>query len=134
MILVMDSSAIIALLRNEDGGLRVAELLGDSDNTCYMHAINMCEVYYGLLHGETEEFARGKVRELQEAGILIRSDMDPEFWQSAGKLKAELARISLVDCLCVTLANRVDAEVLTSDRHEFERVVHRNLCPVRFIR
>ena len=56
---------------------------------------------------------------LIEAGIVVRSDMDMDFWKSAGVLKAR-GRISLADCFAIALAEREDAILLTSDHHEFE--------------
>lgn len=134
MILVLDSSAILAMLRNERGGSEIAEAVDEPENTCYAHAANLCEVYYGLSREKGKVFAREKIEQLQEAGIIAREDMDTTFWQFAGDIKAELARISLADCYCVSLANKLGAEVLTTNRHELNAVVSRGICPIRFVR
>ena len=45
MSLVFDSSAMLALLRDEKGAAFVQELL-DSDAPKYAHAVNIVEVFY----------------------------------------------------------------------------------------
>ncbi len=54
--------------------------------------------------------------------------------KEAGKYKAELKRISLADCFCITLAKRIGTTVATSDHHEFDKVSTRGIVPVLFIR
>jgi PIN domain nuclease of toxin-antitoxin system len=130
----MDSSSLIALLRGEPGGRAVAEIISDTGNDCSIHALNLCEVFYHLWRSEGEKAARETVSMLVAAGIEIRLDMDSECWQAAGRLKAELRRVSLADCFCLALAIRLDAEVVTADHHEFDKVVQQGLHPIRFIR
>ncbi len=48
MILVMDASAIVAMLKNEPGGLDIVEIMDNLGNTCCIHAVNLCEIYYEL--------------------------------------------------------------------------------------
>jgi hypothetical protein len=40
----------------------------------------------------------------------------------------------LADCFALTLANREGGILVTSDRKEFEPVVHLNICQINFIR
>ena len=49
--------------------------------------------------------------------------MDEDFWQEAGRIKADYKRVSLADCFCVALSNRVSGEVVTSDHHEINRLL-----------
>ena len=42
---VIDACALIAYFRGEEGGEKLKEILKDSDNKCYMHAVNLGEVY-----------------------------------------------------------------------------------------
>lgn len=80
----------------------------------------MCEVYYDFYRTSGEQSAEDVVDALKLTGIHFRSDMDPEFWKAAGVLKAIRRRISLADCYAVTLAKRLDAELVTADLHELE--------------
>jgi len=134
MILVLDSSALIALLGREPGGELVDSTLSDNNNTCIVHAVNLCEVYYDLARRGGREYASGIINRLVMAGVFVRDDMDTGFWQAAGDIKAAHARVSLADCFCIALANRLGVEVWTTDRHEFEPIAEKQLCKVRFIR
>jgi predicted nucleic acid-binding protein len=59
--------------------------------------------------------------------------MDTAFWQSAAAYKAAY-HMSLADAFCVALANRMNAELITSDRHELEPLLADGLAQIRFIR
>ena len=133
MIFVLDSSAVLAYLRSEPGEFVVEELLSDENNNCYILAINLCEVYYDVVREYGKQRALATIRALEEAGLILREDMDFEFWQSVGDHKAP-GGISLADCFCMVLANRLDAELVTADRQEFGPAAEQRLCRVRFVR
>lgn len=132
---VLDACAIIALVKNEDGALIVRQALEAKNNLCFVHAVNLCEVYYDCLRCHGNEPAERLIGNLIEAGLIIRSDMDIDFWKVAGNLKAR-GRISLADCFAVSLAERENALLLTSDHHEFEPLLAVPGFPVKvqFIR
>jgi hypothetical protein len=56
------------------------------------------------------------------------------FWQEAGKYKATIKKVSLADCFAVALTNRMQADLYTSDHHEFDPIAASGICPVKFIR
>jgi PIN domain nuclease of toxin-antitoxin system len=116
---VLDACALLAFARNEEGALIVREALESENNVCLVHAVNLCEVYYGCLRCYGNDATDKLLADFTESGLLLREDMDVEFWKAAGTLKAR-GRISLADCYAITLAVREDAVLLTSDRHEFE--------------
>ena len=132
---VLDACAIISLIKNEDGALIVRQALETENNICFVHAVNLCEVYYDCLRCYGNAPAEMLLTHLVEAGLIIRSDMDVDFWKAAGNLKAR-GRISLADCFAVSLAEREDALLLTSDHHEFEPLLANHGFPakVQFIR
>ena len=134
MILVFDSSAVIALLRDEKGAARVEGLLDESGNVRLMHAVNVCEIYYGFRRESGDDEAQKALEQVSSMGIEVREDMDTSFWQRAGQYKADLAGISLADCFCAALAARTGGELVTTDRHEFGKVAEQGLCRVRFVR
>jgi PIN domain nuclease of toxin-antitoxin system len=115
----MDACAIISLIKNEDGALIVRQALEAENNVCFVHAVNLCEVYYDCLRYYGNDPAEKLIASLIESGLVLRNDMDMDFWKAAGNLKAR-GRISLADCFAVSLAEREDAVLLTSDHHEFE--------------
>lgn len=134
MNLVVDSNALIAYLEGEPGGQLVDSLLNDDANSCVVHSVNLCEVYYITRRDHGEEAAQKALAVLRGAGLLVQSDMDEDFCLDAGRLKADFRRISLADCFCAALANRIGCEVVTADRSEFQPLVDANACMVRFIR
>jgi len=134
MNLIFDSSALIAYLHNEDG-VDIAEyLLLDQNNKCFVHAVNLCEVYYEVLRLGGEETAQATLAALRRTCLVARDDMDDEFWQNAGQIKADYSRISLVDCFCISLANRLSAEIVTCDRHELEPIAKAGICKTKYVR
>ncbi len=125
---------MIAYLRDEEGAGRVADVLEDSSNECFAHSLNLREVYYDAHRRGGPEVARSALADLAMLGILARPDLSPTFWQAAGVLKSEYRRISLADCLAIVLAQTLDAELLTADHHEFDRLAGESLCRIRFVR
>ncbi|MEI6415866.1 MAG: type II toxin-antitoxin system VapC family toxin [Pseudomonadota bacterium] len=134
MIVVLDACAMIAFLRDEPGAATVEQYLKNGESECLAHAINLCEVLYDFIRTAGEQNAHQAIQDLLADGVQCRSDMDTEFWQVAAHLKATHRRISLADCFAVALANRVDAQLLTTDHHEFDPLVEKNICRFEFIR
>ena len=133
MIIVFDASAMIAFLRNEAGAGIVEALLISETDTRIAHAINLCEVYYDFFRSSDEMTAKSAIADLENLGLIVREDMDRAFWQEVGRYKAT-NKVSLADCVAITLANRVGGEVVTADHHEFDAVASDGICHVRFIR
>jgi len=134
MMYVLDASAIIAVLKGESGADVVDALLAETADTCAVHVVNLCEVFYELVRLKGLESAASTIAEIKRSGIIVREDIDTQFWQRAGFHKAELKRVSLADCFCMALSERLGAEIVTADRHEFEAVEKQGLCKFNFIR
>jgi PIN domain nuclease of toxin-antitoxin system len=132
MTYVVDASALIALLRGEAGGERVREIVLHGENVCYAHGVNLCEVYYDFKRAGGDREAGEAIGAVRGAGIRFRPDMDAGFWMAAGVLKADRKRISLADCFALTLSKRLEAKLVTADRHELEPLT--NKFDVIFIR
>jgi hypothetical protein len=88
---------LLSWLASRAGAL-IEELLSDSRNQCFAHAVNLCEVYYDAYRQSGPEIAAKLISDLADSGLRFRSDMDVAFWQRAGGLKADLRRVSLADC------------------------------------
>lgn len=131
---VFDASALIAILKNEPGGADAAAIIDDAENSCYVHAINLCEIFYGVRREKGEQYAQARLSQFRDTGLTSCGDFDDAFWQEAGRLKSDHKRVSLADCFCAALANRLGAEVVTSDRHEMEPLADAQACRVRFVR
>ena len=98
-----------------------------------VHAVNLCEVFYDFIRAADEPTARAAVRDIESVGVVVREDMDTEFWQDAGRYKASF-KVSLADCFTIALASREKATVVTSDHREFDPIAQSNICKIRFIR
>jgi PIN domain nuclease of toxin-antitoxin system len=130
---VFDASAMVAYLSGEQGELVVTALLADPSATCYAHTMNLCEVYYHLIRKTDVPRARQGILTLFADGVIERHDMNRRFWQRVGELKAR-GRISLPDCFCISLAQELHGEVVTSDHGEFDPLVPLGIVPINFIR
>lgn len=132
---VMDACALIAYLRDEEGAELIDQVLRFSGSTVMMHAVNVCEVYYDCLRTKGQVHADELLDSLTVGDVIIREDMDVDFWKYAGRIKAG-GRISLADTFAVSLAAREEAILLTSDHHEFDPLIAQGslAVTVRFIR
>lgn len=130
---VLDASAMVAYANGEIGGDIVNAALRDPDVICYAHAVNLCEVYYGVLRATDERTARQLISDLTAAGVTERRDLSRRFWSRVGGLKAR-GGIALADCFCVALAQHLSGEVLTADHKEFGPLVPLGICSIHFIR
>lgn len=135
---VLDACALIAFLQDESRADVVEDALSDPNRAAAVHAFNLCEVYYHFWRqaesaapGTGQTAAERAEAQIMLAGVRVRSDLDTAFWKEAARLKAA-HRISLADCVCIALAARLNAEIFTSDHHEFDPLAA--LFPVVFIR
>lgn len=109
MSVVLDASAILAFLLNEDGAEAVeAALAGDS--CC--GAVNWSEVAQKVLAADRDwEIVRAL---LVSYSIRVEAVIgDDAEWAARRWKRGE--GLSLADRLCLALAERADAEVLTAD-------------------
>ena len=133
MTIILDACAIIAYIRKEEGATIVETLLIEKKSLCYVHALNICEVYYDILRVDGEAVARAAIADIESAGVVIVETIERELWQLASQLKAR-NRLSLADCIALALAMRLQAELLTSDHHEFDKMSSLGIYPIKFIR
>ena len=124
---------MIAYLRDEEGADVVRELLEKDPSGGFAHAVNVCEVFYTSLRSRGEAAAHSAIRDIRYIGVHVREDLDESFWLQAGQFKV-LSHMSLADAFAMSLAPRLNAEVVTSDRNEFGPVAQAGICRVTFIR
>lgn len=124
---------MVAYLEAEPGGAIVAALLADPNAVCYAHSMNLCEVYYQGIRRKGIPAAQAAMASLYADGIIERHDMNRRLWQRVGEHKAR-GRISLPDCFCISLAQHLAGEVVTSDHGEFDPLVPLGIVPIKFIR
>ena len=98
MTAVFDASALIALLRNEPGAREVQSVLESDRSSNYVHALNLCEIYYDFWRAAGKQAAESAIGDLRSIGIKERNDLDTEFWREVGRVKAVHRRVWLADC------------------------------------
>lgn len=108
---VLDASALLALLNGEPGAERVAEALP----LAAISAINLSEVVGKLAEAGMPEEA---VRDALHGLPLEVIPFDQEQAYQAGLLRASTrgAGLSLGDCGCLSLAKMLGVPALTADR------------------
>jgi len=109
--IVLDASAVIALVRNEPGADRVAAHLGDA----VISAVNFQEVVKALL---LRGFGIGVIREMLDTLRLDVRPHDAEAAYASAQLVEQTARYGrgLGDRTCMALGIALGCPVLTADR------------------
>jgi ribonuclease VapC len=110
-LIVYDSSAILAVLREEAGA---ALVIGQTE-VGMISAVNLGEVaHVQLRFGKTRDEAEDIIREM---GIPV-VDVDAQLALDAAEIKiiGKEAGLSQADCICLALAKREGAAALTGDR------------------
>jgi len=112
---VLDSSAMLAFLRRENGWEEVAHVIFRADTTVCMSTVNYAEVLSkSIAKGSLPEAVINQISTLNIRIIAFDSTMA----EQAGMLKPRTAKLglSLGDCACLTLARHLDATTLTADK------------------
>lgn len=111
MSVVLDASALLAVIFSETGRERVTEAMKDAA----VSAVNLSETFAKMLdRGFSERDAR-----LILNGLAVRyADFDTELCFAAGALRGATRKkgLSFADRACLALALREQATVLTTDR------------------
>ena len=138
-MIVLDSSAMLALLREEPGHELVAALLRDDEQEIGVlaHGINLCEVHYNIALEYSVVNADEALESLKDDGIVERNDMDSDFWRDVAFVihsqRSAGFKLALGDACGLALARRVGGEFYTSDCAELQHV-NAEICRVTFIR
>lgn len=130
---VLDAGTLIAFFNNESGADIVEDILTEPESVCYIHALNLCEIYYLYYRRQGQPIADVAVKDIADMGVVFRNDMDDPFWKDAASIKGRHA-LSLPDAFCLALAQRVNATVVTTDHAEFDPLIPLNYSPITFIR
>lgn len=110
-MIVLDASAVLAVMRDESGGNRVTEAMP----AVVIAAVNHSEVLAKLIdYGMTPQ---GAVEELDRMKLYVRP-FDLELSELAGRLRGPTARfgLSLGDRACLALASSLNCPAMTTDR------------------
>jgi ribonuclease VapC len=114
---VLDASAVLALIFGEPGGERVEALLDDLEAGSDMHvaigSVNWCEVLTRMQREKLEESA------MRLSALLAGVDLIPfgkEDAETAADYAAKNRALSLGDRACLALAKNLQATAWTAER------------------
>lgn len=109
--IVLDASALLAMLRDEPGGDKVADVLIDSR----MCVVNLAEVTSHFVHNDMPSH---EVDAMLHPLPVTLVEADAELARVAGHLRAATSKagLSLGDRFCLALAKRDGLSAWTADR------------------
>lgn len=113
---VLDSHALLALLRDEPGGETVARILeraGERDQPVHMTEVNYAEVQYMIRRKDGDAAWAAIASELQAVPIEFHP-ADRRLADTAAGFKTRF-KISLADAFASALAKEKKAELVTGD-------------------
>ncbi len=113
---ILDSYALLAFFRNEEGGEKVEQLLNEAaadKHELHITCINAGEVYYMSLRKDGAAKAEFVWKAMRQFPIHI-IDVDLEFTLAAAKLKAKYT-ISYADAFAAALTIKRKATLITGD-------------------
>jgi predicted nucleic acid-binding protein len=114
---VLDSNALITLLRDEPGAETVAQMLekaGQRDQPVHMTEVNYAEVQYMIRRKNGEAAWAVIAEELKSAPIEFHA-ADRRLADIAASFKSRF-KMSLADAFAAALAKEKKAELVTGDR------------------
>jgi predicted nucleic acid-binding protein len=121
-VYVLDSFAILALIREEPGATRVREILLRADAVevrLAMAVVNLGEVFYRTAREEGSSRAEEMLLVIHHYAIEL-FEVDRALAIAGAELKSRY-RMAYADCIAAALALRLGATVMTGDP-EFEQV------------
>lgn len=130
---VLDSYALLAYFRHEEGGEKIEQLLNDAateKHQLYMTCINAGEVYYIIYRKDGADKAEFIWKALHQFPIHI-SEVDMAFTYKAAHLKARY-KLSFADAFAAALTIDKKATLLTGDA-EFESLERETNFKVKYL-
>lgn len=117
---IVDTSAVIAYLKGEEGHERFAELLMDDRNSLTIHMVNMCEIYYNYLRADGVERAE-EAWAAADRILGVVDKIDVQFVKRVGRWKVDYT-MSLGDAFAAACAEEFGCPLVTTDHGHFDPV------------
>jgi predicted nucleic acid-binding protein len=122
---LLDACAFIALILAENGAMMVKDLLDRAESGeifVSICAINLLEVYYGVIKNSGVEYADMVLDSIKNSSISVINPLEYEdVFKEAGRIKANY-RLSLADATALAYASVMNCTLVTSDHHEMDIV------------
>jgi|SRR6185312_1526829 len=135
-VYVLDSCALIAYLRNEEGTLNLIETFKKAiEKSCviYIHSASVAEVYYDSLRVSGKIKADSILKDLDSLPLIRLNSLSITFIKKIGYFKVN-HKVSFADCFVLALASIKKAIVISSDHHEFDSLEKLGILPFNWIR
>jgi predicted nucleic acid-binding protein len=132
MTRVLDASAVVCWLRDEEGSDRIADMLEESEQKL-LHVVNLLEVGYIVFRKAGISF-QIVLERLVAAGVEFVRELDDTTLARAVDLKLSQAPISLADAVAVAVAVTRGATLVTTDHGELDKVAEAGICQIEFLR
>ena len=87
MIHAFDTGPLIALLDNEPGAAVSAQLLAGNPGDCFVHAVNLSELYYICYRRGGVAAAAKALADLQSVGLLVATTWTNPFGRRPLRIK-----------------------------------------------
>jgi predicted nucleic acid-binding protein len=134
---LLDASALIVFLNDEEGAGVVFDLIGRAERaeiTLGMNAVNLIEVYYDRIRVPGSAKSDALIREIYGTfPVAIIETLTPTIVREAARLKAD-GKMSLADTILVATAICTGATVVTCDHAELEPIERQGRIPFLWIR
>ena len=118
---VLDASALVALLKDEEGADVVTAVYKQAEigeASIFINRVNLLEVYYGFYRSNGKEYADRILAGISKSIVMV-NEFDSNVFPIAGRLKVSY-KVSLADSIAMAQAILLSGELLTSDHHEFD--------------
>jgi predicted nucleic acid-binding protein len=109
---MLDTSAILAFLEDEEGAERVESLLRNEE--IVLPFLVLLEIYYITLQEQTEDIADQRYALLKQLPVKYLFNLDEPILLTAGRFKSRF-RISLADALIAAFAVQLEAILVHKD-------------------
>lgn len=134
-VFVLDACALIAVLKHEDGAVKVVAAYKKANSgkaSLLMNKVNLFEVYYGFYRDKGKDYAEKIMAGVRQSVISI-CEFDDYVFAEAGRLKATY-KISLADSVVLAQALVFKGKLLTADHHEFDGIDGQEKIQFQWIR
>lgn len=129
---LLDACALIAFFNKEEGA-DVVESLFENEEEIFVSIVNVYEVYYDACRADGEEKAKELLADIEKLPLQIIRNIDKEVIIKAARFKVDFS-ISLADSIALGLGKQLDANVVTADHHEFDRIEEKKSADFYWIR
>ncbi|MCP4133408.1 MAG: type II toxin-antitoxin system VapC family toxin [bacterium] len=119
---VFDACSLVAYFNGETGADKVKDILEKAekgDCITYMNKLNVYEIYYGFLRDDGSDIAESTLATILAFPINIIDKLDDSVFKEAARLKTKY-KMSVADSIALAEAKVRDAQLVTSDHHEFD--------------